>query len=32
MKKGRVTATECAAFLDISLTKFGQMAAEGIWL
>jgi phage terminase Nu1 subunit (DNA packaging protein) len=31
MKKGRVTATECCAFLDISATTFGQMAAEGIF-
>ena len=31
MKKGRVTATECCAFLDISNVTFGKMAAEGIF-
>jgi hypothetical protein len=31
MKKGRTSATECCAFLDVSQTTFGKLIADGVF-
>jgi hypothetical protein len=31
MRKGRVSATHCCAFLDISATTFGRLIEDGVF-